>query len=490
VAFSSPPAGLRTFTRAKVETAPMPMPVGPALKDSAPAQGEPIAPPTDAPTPSDSVWGGVVSRWVDDGGILLGDGGVGLVGEGGECDGGDGGCPVGDCCPPCCPCDGPLGLRGRLFGCKSDWACCQDGCNLGCFWVSAEYLLWSVRDGNTPPLVTASPVGTPREAAAVLGQPGTFIAYGGDDAVDYNAMSGARFTVGFGIPSCPRLGFESSYFFLGRRSVNFLAGSGGNPNLGRPVNDVSTGLEIAQLVAFPDVVVGNISVASSTKLWGVDGNARYRLCCGCNYFVDLLGGFRYLQLEENLNITESLSVLSLLENRLAPAGTRIMVFDSFNTRNQFYGGQLGIEGEYRWQRWTLGGQFKLGMGVMHQAVDISGATIYMVPGASAIVERGGVLAAPTNIGSYRSDRFAVVPEVGVKLGYQLTDHVRLFVGYNFLYASSVVRPGDQIDRTINLSQVPTVFGQSPLVGAPRPRPMFQQTDFWAQGVQFGVEVKY
>ena len=55
----------------------------------------------------------------------------------------------------------------------------------------------------------------------------------------------------------------------------------------------------------------------------------------------------------------------------------------------------------------------------------------------------------SNIGHFSQSQFAVVPEIGVKLGYQLTPNLRLQAGYNFLFWSNVVRPGQQIDTSVN-----------------------------------------
>ena len=49
-------------------------------------------------------------------------------------------------------------------------------------------------------------------------------------------------------------------------------------------------------------------------MWGVEGNARYHWLCGCNYRVDLLAGFRFLELDEDLNVSEDLTTI--------PTGTR------------------------------------------------------------------------------------------------------------------------------------------------------------------------
>jgi hypothetical protein len=332
--------------------------------------------------------------------------------------------------------------------------------------------------------VTASSADTPRALAGVLGQDNTVQLFGGDLA--YNIFSGGRFTVGFSFPGSSNLGLESTFFFLGQRSINFIDGSNGNPILARPVVNVLTGNVEPQLVAFPGVVVGSVAVSTSSRLWGAEGNARHRLLCGCNGYLDLLGGFRYLELGEDLSVTENLV-------RLDPAGgpgTGIILFDNFSTKNQFYGGQLGLDGEYRWKNFFLGGTVKLAMGVMHERVTINGGTTFLVPGLAPIAGTGGLLALPTNIGSRTSNQFAVVPEFNVRLGYNVTEHVRIFVGYNFLYASNVVRPGDQIDPVINRSQQPTAFGPGTLVGAARPLPLFQHTNYWAQGVNFGLEIRY
>ena len=86
---------------------------------------------------------------------------------------------------------------------------------------------------------------------------------------------------------------------------------------------------------------------------------------------------------------------------------------------------------------------------------------------------GGVYAQPSNIGSYNRNELSAIPEVGVNVGCQLTAHLRALVGYSFLYIAEVVRPGDQIDRTVNLTQQ----NAGGLVGAARPQFAFNALDF-------------
>jgi hypothetical protein len=83
-----------------------------------------------------------------------------------------------------------------------------------------------------------------------------------------------------------------------------------------------------------------------------------------------------------------------------------------------------------------------------------------------------------------------VPEVGLNVGYQVTSCVRVYAGYTFLFWNNAARPGEQIDRIVNVSQVPSAVGPGGLVGTPRPAVLFKDTEFWAQGVNFGLEFRY
>jgi hypothetical protein len=355
----------------------------------------------------------------------------------------------------------------------------------GHFWVSAEYLLWWIKDSRLPPLVTTSPPGS----GGVLGQPGTTVLFGGSN-LDHEARSGGRFIFGFWLDKGQTIGLESEYFFLSSRSNNFTAGgtgAPGSPVLARPVFDVLAGRENAELVAFPGQLAGRVSVESTSRLWGASENLICNICCDCCYRVDALVGFRYLELDEGLNISENLFILPSVPGI---GGSTILVSDQFATHNRFYGGQVGARAEYRWNRMYADLRGLVALGTTHQVVGINGTTVIAPPGARTSVLRGGLLGQPTNSGHFSRDDFSVVPEAGINIGYQVTDHVRAFVGYTFLYWSDVVRPGDQIDRAVNLSQIPSTSGPGTLVGPARPTVVFKDTDFWAQGINFGLEFRY
>jgi len=469
----------RPVFRAKGSDAAQPMPAGPALTGD-----ELLGPPrplitgtTNSPVAMDS---DIVSRWVGESpSIVSGAGAMTMSGDGCAC--GPVGCdPCGSiCCDPCAPACGD--------GCCLTNGCCADR---GHFWFSGEYLLWAFKRDTLPPLVTGNSMGLP----AALGTPGTTVLFGGG-GTDNKDISGGRATVGFWCCHCPDLGFEGSYFMLGQLNKTFSLGSNGSLSLGRPLNVVNSTLdatgalvppgENVEQVALAPGTSGNVMVATSSRLWGAEANARYKWLCGECWHVDFLSGFRYVDLDEKVDITENLATAG-------PGGnTGVLVSDRFGTRDQFYGGQIGLDTELKWGHWFLGGMFKLAMGDMYESVRIGGNTTFIPPApAMPVSQNGGVLALASNIGTYSRNRFAVVPEVGLKFGVQVTEHVRLFAGYNFLYLSDVVRPGDQIDRRVNTNQFPNVFQGTTLVQPALPSVLFKPTDFWAQGLNAGLEFRY
>jgi hypothetical protein len=105
---------------------------------------------------------------------------------------------------------------------------------------------------------------------------------------------------------------------------------------------------------------------------------------------------------------------------------------------------------------------------------------------------GAYLAQPTNMGAMSQSQFAVVPELNLNFGVRLNPWASIVVGYSFLYVSSVARPGDQIDRVINPSQAPAITGNfaGNLSGPARPALNIRDTDFWAQGLNFGLQFRY
>ncbi len=388
-----------------------------------------------------------------------------------------------------------------------------NGANSSRFWVKPEYLFWSTKSEHIPPLFTT---GNPANVetidvngkpvtllrAGFLDQPDTKVLYGGT-GINGDLRSGFRLTAGFWYDADDHEsdhdeGLEFSGFVLGNRSSSFAANSTQYPVITRPFYNVNLGREFAEIVASPGISTGNVSSSAPSNFWGLEVNEKCNLCCDCSGRTDVFAGFRYLNLKEGLTINEN-----IMGNPMSAdptfSGDNISSFDRFTTQNQFYGAQIGVATERNWGSWSLDGKFKLGLGDTHQQVNISGVQVVVdrATGASQ-ASLGGLYTAPANaatgypgnIGQFNRDRFSFVPELDLAIAYHLNPNWKVFVGYNFLYWSDVVRPGDQIDRVIDVANVPRLNFGLPATGQYHPAVLFKSSDFWAQGVNFGVEWKF
>jgi hypothetical protein len=170
-----------------------------------------------------------------------------------------------------------------------------------------------------------------------------------------------------------------------------------------------------------------------------------------------------------------------------PYGTTFASSDQFDTQNRFNGGEFGFVFQQRCHRWSLELVTKLGLGSTQSHVAIGGSTSITLPNGGGTTNYPyGILALRTNSGTYDETKFSLMPELGATLGFDVTRHLRATIGYTFLYWSNVARPGDQIDTDINVSQIPP----GKLSGAARPNFVFHTSDFWAQGLNVGLEYRF
>jgi len=340
---------------------------------------------------------------------------------------------------------------------------------------SAEYLLWWIKRDQVPPLVTMGSNG-------VIGSPGTRVLLDNLDFVD-DFRQGGRFTLGYRFESNPRFTIEASYFFLSDGQAKATFSSPGDPVLAQPYIDVAnvvTGVPAATLVSAPGVASGSIAVGARTALSGAEANLTACLICSDRFRLTAIGGFRFLRLEDDLENGEQFKF----------AGNTVGLQDEFRTTNNFYGGQVGLEAGGRYGMLTIDVRGKIALGQMQQIADINGVTNVLKPDGSTAIFQGGLFALRTNIGRHQRHTVAFIPEVGLDVGLQLTSHGKLYAGYSLLWVSTVARAGEQIDPMINTTQFPILSGNGPLVGRARPAFNFVGADFWAQGLNFGLELKY
>lgn len=385
--------------------------------------------------------------------------------------------------------------------CVQPCVACPTG---GGMWLRADYLLWWTKGMDIPPLVTDGTTG-------ILGDDDTRILYGGDKILD-DIRSGLRLTLGTWLDCNRCYGIEGDYWYLGEKDASFLAESdeNGSPALFRPFNNVNPRNDDgsfdpparadAELVSLPDVLQGGVRVDAFSELSGAGIRFRRRLCCNTSCVsycdaccqerviprstrLDFLIGYRYMRLREGLSVREDLtSLLSM------PDEGSFDIVDAFDTTNNFNGVDLGVMWERTWGRWSLEMLGKLALGNIEQIVTINGQTTIANSLNADGQYVGGLLAQRTNIGEYKRDVFGVLPELGVTLGYQVSCNWQISAGYSFLYLSRVARPGDQIDLDVNPDLLPPELDS--FEGLERPEFVFRDTDFWAQGLNFGLQCRW
>lgn len=371
----------------------------------------------------------------------------------------DGSC---DACASCVPCGGTL----------VHWLPS---------WTNVDFILWWRGARNYPPLVTSSPLGTSADNAGQLGLPSTRTLFDGE-AFDEDAHAGGRIDLGYWLDDCGCFGVGGGFFALGEEANDFELNSGANPIITRPFLNVTDGQTPQQdtlLIAFPGESTGSVRVASRSDLLGADAYVRQLFTQTCNLRLDVLGGYRFFRIDEELRISNELTALTTSQLRVP--GTTLSLFDQFAAQNEFHGGQFGFLTEYRMCGFTIDGLLKVALGNMSQTVTVAGQTV-INDTVNIAVDNQGLLARSSNIGTHEQNEFCVVTELGVKARYHLNSCVDLAFGYNFLSFSDVALPDNQLDTTVNLA--------NPATGAQRPSFVFNSGDYSAHGISLGLQGRY
>lgn len=427
--------------------------------------------------------------------------------------------PVGPGCPPlpAQPAEPPLGpgglptapihpatqfptpvyhdLNGVTDGSNSFSGEPQEDCH-PCLIADLEYLGWWMRRFHAPPLVTSGPPNGVTPGA--LGSPFTRSVLGGEISPD--EMNGGRARLEYLFPNAidpctgcylfghaQYLSVEGSFFGLEDRtqSLNTASDPHGSPALGRPFFNTARGLEDVDPISQPRVLAGAADVQVSSKLYGGEANVRVTQYGGDDNGsrLGILAGARYLALDQALRIDTFSHDLGP-----GPVGSNF-VSDQFGTHNKFYGGQVGLDVKfYWWDRVDLDVVGKVAFGPNQETLHIDGQTVVTNPGGFS--NNRGLFAQPGNVGRYSQQEFIVVPEVTATLGVRVATNVRVYAGYNFLYLTDALQPGQEMNNRVSVPTVGAHGGPAPLLGAGAPPAFLSSTDFWVQGVVAGVELSY
>lgn len=348
------------------------------------------------------------------------------------------------------------------------------------FYGGAEFMWWTTNSPSIQPLITASPAGTDQELATVLGQSTTSTVFGGELFEDQR--HGGRYTGAFVLDGQDRVIIEAVYTLIGDDEL-FARGDASTAGaIGRPFFNSTISEDDARLVVFPDLFDGRVDVRGDTKFNTFQLALRKAMGNVLGANTDYTIGYRRAKLNDSLEIFDVTNSLS------GPtAGSRFEVRDTFQTRNDFDGVDLGMVMQWRRsERLSLDLLGKIALGRSQSTVRIDGRTITRPAGGDRTGTEGGLLAQTTNIGVFRDSGFSTLFELGATLRYQFHKNVQGTLGYTFLSLTDVARVADQLDDAVNTSQ----FGGGVLDGDPRPGFRLRQGNFTANGLRLGVQILF
>ena len=351
------------------------------------------------------------------------------------------------------------------------------------FWTSAEFLLWWMKPVcQKAPLLNAGSPTDPLPGAD--GQANTVPIFTAAGRYNMPGTPGFRLGIGGWFEDNPRLGWDAYGFWVARtenRAINF-ASADGSPFTYLPYTDQNNA---SQAIPFtvPGQVAGSITAVGSSQLWGADTNLIYRFIedrPGGPNAASLLFGFRNLNLHDQVNITQTQTLLA--------DPTQFAVGNAnFQTHSHFFGAQVGARFEKQFGGLLLSATGKFAPGEVRLIADVAGDPFLAGPQVLGGSVPGPLLAFPSNVGSASTWNIAFVNEINLRARYVVTRHVQLTLGYNLIYLNRISCPGDNMPQIVNVTQVPAL---GPQTGKVLPPPALNKTDYFAHGLISGLEVVF
>jgi hypothetical protein len=384
----------------------------------------------------------------------------------------------------------PTGMPGSGFAEKPPRYPVDESGNraINWFYSQSELLYGWVNKGDSRPLGTRGNA----LGRGVLGEPGTS-SLGATD--DFDSAYGFRQMIGIWLVPSRKFGFETGGYVLERQTAGFTATSDGSAILARPFYDASTDSENARLIAFPDGFRGTVSALGTTRNYGLEANFIFNAMERDAFSLDFLTGFRFLALEENLTVRDRTQAfnagLVAYNGVLAGNPAAVAVTDRAATANRFYGMALGLRASGEYTRISYSLTTKISLGGVRQRQFTEGRTDFFPDGVTlGNSTPTGMLYYTNNSGLQNRTKFAVVPELGLKLGYRITNRISSYIGYDVIYLNDAIRPSDTVSRSIN----PTLLPTSPTFGVPFgpnvPTAGIRTSDFLLQTFSSGVMVVF
>ena len=394
-------------------------------------------------------------------------------------------------------CDGCDGCGNHdLWSCDS--MCC-DGldCHCGNAWHSvitdhfgsdrwfatAELMMMWRKGDRLPPLVTTGP-DSDSNTAGQLGEPGTEILFGEERTLT-DLRAGGRFTIGAWLDDRECQALVGRFWFSGRESTHFQTDVNETPVIARPFLNVTppSSTEDTLLIAFPGLREnGRISVNGTSDVMGADISVHQFMYGKFGGTIDLVYGYQYMRLDEDLSISSTLTNLD--SGGAVPVGTIIDVHDSFNAISEFHGAQVGFASRYSERCWSFNSLIKFGFGSLNRIAKRSGMTSTTV-GIDTDITNDGLLVNSNNSGTTSDRTFGWIPELDLSLGYRITPRLDATFGYHLVAMTDAVRVSGTIDPELAVNSS-SITPNDPA----RPTPNMQYETFYIQGIHFGLQYGY
>ncbi|MFM7150002.1 MAG: BBP7 family outer membrane beta-barrel protein [Gemmataceae bacterium] len=418
------------------------------------------------------------------------------------------------------------------------------------YYGSADYLLWHIRDTYYPNVTlqaynrlvtvnyydlyyqqqaTGNVIFRPdisddfRQVRLLPFSVQSNVDFAGGPKSNIGSQNGARFRLGFWDDSDETWGMESSFFFISRggeevsgspvTQSQFALDTGFTQQaflIVIPAGTISGGTTLPSIQPFPSgnnsIVlpyssITGIAASVSTEMLGADVNGRWTSVRFGSCTFGGLAGFRWIGFRDELSAssyTQMQQIPGLSLNYPPINGQPSVTFGEFGNLflatydririwNHFFGGQVGVDMNAQFGGLFLDSRIKLGVGTMVQCANVTSTTVQV--GFQGFTSAGGLLSSPSDQGNHSRCRFAFVPEYNGRIGYDFTNWLRGYVGYDALYMTGVARASNS-SKISTINSTIQVGSNTQQVTVAQPTFRFSDSDLWVQGISFGLEVTY
>ena len=326
----------------------------------------------------------------------------------------------------------------------------------GRFWFRGEYLHWWTSGATLPPMVST------------LGGPNRHYCFetlfGDQDfATATTRVTGSTSACGW--TAHHRWGVEADYFDLTGKPDNYDSGFTNGFDERQAVSDraafVRSGSsrpgDSAPTTSAIRIFTSAASRSKPATISSRPGSGLRRQLRACEWStcngdvnwtdpsartfrLDAIGGYRFARLIDTVDERGRLASSTTRPSRLP---VRLHLCQQLSDRQQLQRRRTGIERRV-YPRPLVAGRCRQGRDRRQQPV-----RQLVQPGDHRREQRHAghrtpVPQNPTPLQEFSRNRFSAIPELTVTGGYQVTDHLKVTVGYDLLYWTAVVRAADQI----------------------------------------------